>query len=189
VSTIFSFFLNIIRTGKNDWQVVVFKGLRHKCNPIATLEWQEKPFLCRLGRDLPRGRQELTRTLKRPAESSGDASSPQSDGDATVAFFPGSGIIAAATGDEGVACTFLRRGVAATLRPAWEFGINLRNMAQAGAVYYAIQRNPPDSRYDFHGWMRNAPVKGGQFHLVFLRQFRQVKVGQLFAGSGAGFLR
>jgi len=31
--------------------------------------------------------------------------------------------IAAATGDEGVACTFLRRGVAATLRPASEFGI------------------------------------------------------------------
>jgi uncharacterized Zn-binding protein involved in type VI secretion len=45
--------------------------------------------------------------------------------------FSGSGIIAATTGDEGVACTFLRRGVAATLRPASEFGYNRRERPAA----------------------------------------------------------
>jgi hypothetical protein len=34
---------------------------------------------------------QLSRTPKRPAESSGDASSPQGDSDAPVAFFPAAG--------------------------------------------------------------------------------------------------
>ena len=54
--------------------------------------------------------------------SSGDASSPSGDSGALCSGFSGSGLIAATTGDEGVAGTFLRRGVAATLKPASEFG-------------------------------------------------------------------
>jgi hypothetical protein len=39
--------------------------------------------------------------------------------------FSDAGKDAAPTGDEGVASTFLRRGVAATCKPASEFGLNL----------------------------------------------------------------
>ena len=38
----------------------------------------------------------------------------------------------------------------------------------------------PDSRYDFNRAMRYARVQCRQFHLVFLRQFRQIKIRNLF---------
>ena len=55
------------------------------------------------------------RTAQMPAARSGDASSPKGGSDALVAFFPEHRKASGLTGDEGVAHTFLRRGVAATM--------------------------------------------------------------------------
>jgi len=53
--------------------------------------------------------------LKLPVTGSDDAASPKGGSDAIVAFFPDTGDAAGTAGDEGVAGTFLRRGVAAAL--------------------------------------------------------------------------
>ena len=55
-------------------------------------------------------------------------------------IFPHTGKADSPTGDEGVATTFLRRGVAATLEPASEFRLktNFTGASFDPAVFYGI---------------------------------------------------
>lgn len=76
--------------------------------------------------------------------------------------FSDAGRAAAPTGDEGVASTFLRRGVAATRRPASEFGFSV--FQPANQCSSAVQTSRGDARPTFRvvcvfrGW--NSPHSG-----------------------------